>query len=421
MGQSLDKFTLYAIRANDIFPTVSKVISGDLSTNLSKTKDIGALSSLIKIIKNVKAVIPKEKFLYLASNIGIDQYAFEYYLKELQDIGFINVTNTNNVENTVPLFSLDIYNMLGKKLKSYNPSEIELKHFEIINNVAELPTKITDLNDILDVSANEMKLFKRIGSNCGYLDTYVSPVDGKDVLYSPIYWDENPEKLFELVDKYSHQEVFNKISAIRSSQGKPVSSIGKDLILSEAVAAGCLPTNSVESAGGRQFFVFTPTIGVKKYEKDIIKKARQIVACVRYGQEFAQITRIKNIMNVLNSLLRKGYIGDHSENIYQYGILITMGLVYPVKAYYGHKIYLNDTQENRKIFQIAIEMLRSGIITNNDINIDADDLQRIFKSDKVFSEELSTISSFKKEIPNDSNTLQKIGDILRGVDEDVFK
>lgn len=421
MSESLNKYTLYAIRANDIFPTVSKAISGDLSINLPKTKDIGALSSLIKIIKNTNNVIMKDKFLYLASNIGIDQYAFDHYVRELQDMEFINVTDKNKVENRVPHSSIDIYDTLGEKLKTYNPSEKEIKHFELINNVAELPAKVTTLNEDLDVSSGEMKLFKHLGESCGYLDSYTSPADGKEILYSPIYWEENPENLFKLVDKYNHEQVFNKISKIRNFQGKPVNSIAKDVILSEAVAAGCLPTNSVDSAGGIQYFVFTPTIGVKKYEKDIIKKARQIVACVRYGQEFAQITKIRNIMNVLNSLLSKGYIGDHSENIHQYGILIKMGLVYPVKAYYGHKIYLNDNEENRKIFNLAIQMLQNGIVPDDDVNLSKEDMERVFKSDKSFSEELQTISVFKKEIPDDSVALQKIGDILRGVDEDVFR
>lgn len=421
MSESLNKFTLYAIRATDIYPTISKAISADLSMNLPRTKDIGSLSSLIKIIKNTNNVISKENFLYLASSIGIDQYAFDHYLTQLQEIEFINVTDRNKVENRVPAFSLDVYNTLGELLKNYNPSEKEVKHFELINNVAELPAKVTDLNISLDISSVEMNLFKCLGENCGYLDSYISPKDGKDIIYSPIYWEENPESLFNLVEKYNHEQVFNKISTIRNFQGKSINSISDDIILSEAIAAGCLPTNSVNSAGGEQYFVFTPTIGVKKYEKDIIKKARQIVACVRYGQEFAQITRIRNIMNVLNSLLRKGYIGDHSENINQYGLLIKMGLVYPIKACYGHKIYLNDNEENRKIFRLAIEMLQSGIIADNEIDIKREDMERIFKSDKAFSEELSTISTFKKEIPNDSGTLQRIGDILRGVDEDVFK
>jgi hypothetical protein len=240
-------------------------------------------------------------------------------------------------------------------------------------------------------------------------------------LYSPIYWEENPSKLFELVDKFQHDKVLEKISFIRNHQGLPVTNIGEDDLLTEAVATGALPTNSVTSSGGEQFFIFTPNLGVKIYEKDIMKKARQIVSCVRYGENFAQITRIISAKKVLGALLRKGYIGDHSENIYQYAMLIEMGLVYPQKARYGHTIHLNDTPENRRTFEIALQLLESGTIIDNESMIDGEHLEKAFRSGKTFSDELINIKKFKQKIPAESDTLQRIADFLRGVDEDVLK
>lgn len=419
MSEQLNKFTMYAIRANDIYPTVSKAISPDLSTRLRKTVDIGALSNLIKIIKNVRAVIEKDKLIYLATNAGIDYHAVDYYLRELQDIEVINVSG-NSIENNVPSTSLEIYDRLGDKLERLYPSEFELQHFELLNSVAELPARIVDLYHSVDIMSREMNIFKTIGSSCGYLDYYVSPTDGSEVLYSPVYWEENPEKLFELVDKFQYNTVFNKIKSLREKQGLPVSSVAADPILSEAVALGCLPTNSVTSAGGEHFFVFTPNSGVKKYDKDIIKKARQIVASVRYGQNFAQITKIRSIKHVLGSLLRRGRIGDHSENIHQYAMLIEMGLIFPVKAHFGHEIHLNDTEENRRIFDIAMEMIDHGTVTDRDSMVADNDIQSVFREGKTVGDELVVINKFKKEIPSSTDTLQRIGDYLRGVDEDVL-
>ncbi|MEB8704741.1 hypothetical protein P4H21_29000, partial [Bacillus cereus] len=290
MSDLLGKYTKYAIRANDIYPTISRAIHPEL-TSLHRTLDIGALCNLSKILKNLGGVINEEQFIYLASNIGVDRYAASHYLRELQEIEFINVAS-GKIENSIPATSLTIFESIGERLESYSPSELELQHFELMNTVAEMPSKVVDLFDKLDVKPVNMKLFKTIGQGCGYLDTYVSPADAKEILFSPIYWEENPSKLFELIDKYRHESVLEKISYIRNRQGLPVNEVGADELLTEAVASGALPTNSVTSTGGEQFFIFTPNLGVKIYEKDIMKKARQIVASVRYGENFAQITKI---------------------------------------------------------------------------------------------------------------------------------
>lgn len=420
MSELLGKYTKYAIRANDIYPTVSRAIHPDLSTSLQHTMDIGALSNLTKILKNVRAVITKDQFIYLASNLGIDRYASSHYLRELQEIGFIHVVG-NKIENNISGNSLTIYETLGSRLETYSPSELEIQHFELLNNVAEIPSKVVDLYEIIDIKPKELKLFTSIGKGCGYLDSYVSPADSKEILFSPIYWEENPSKLFELIEKFEHDRVMEKISYIRNHQGLPVTNIDEDDLLAEAVATGTLPTNSVSSSGGEQFFIFTPNLGVAIYEKDIMKKARQIVACVRYGENFAQITKIRSVTKVLRALLRKGQIGDHSENIHQYAMLIEMGLVYPIPAYYGHTIHLNDTPENRRTFEIALSLLESGTIMDNDAMIDSRDLEKVFKSGKTFNDELINISKFKQKVPAESDTLQRIADFLRGVDEDVLR
>ncbi|MCU5476203.1 hypothetical protein OCB02_10680 [Bacillus cereus] len=420
MSDLLGKYTKYAIRANDIYPTISRAIHPELGTSLHRTLDVGALCNLTKILKNLRGVITQEQFTYLASNIGVDRYASSHYLRELQEIEFINVA-AGRIENSIPATSLTIFESIGQRLESYSPSELEIQHFELMNNVAEMPSKVVDLFEKLDVKPESMKLFKNIGYGCGYLDSYVSPADAKEILYSPIYWEENPSKLFELIDKFQHDRVLEKISYIRNHQGLPVIDVGEDDLLTEAVASGALPTNSVTSTGGEQFFIFTPNLGVKIYEKDIMKKARQIVASVRYGENFAQITRIVSAKRVLEALLRRGQIGGHTENIHQYGMLIEMGLVYPRKAYYGHSIHLNDTIENRRTFQIAIELLESGTIIDNEAMIAEEDLEKTFKKGKAFSDELININKFKQKIPAESDTLQKIADYLRGVDEDVFK
>jgi hypothetical protein len=423
LDNNLNQYTLYAIRSNDIYPSLAGLINAEVSTKLKRTKDIGSMSHLVKLLKVLPQVTELAKVEYFSANAGIEGHALNHYLRELSDLGYCNLKSGNKLEISIPYSSLDVYEGLGNKLESFGLNEIELQHFELLNTIVEIPTKSTSLTTMLDLKPNELSSLKQLGEIGGYLDTYISPADATEILFSPIYWDENPESLFSLVEKYEEMTVLNKIKTIRKSQGKPINNFSDDPILTEAVALGCLPTNSVVSKGGEQFFAFTPNLGVKLFEKDMIKKARQIVASVRYGENFAVITRIRSALAVLRKLLRVGSIGGHSENIHQYAMLIQMGLVYP-KPTFGdrNEIHLNDKPENRRVFELAIELLENGTLSDDHaMTSDTEELEKVFREGKTFSPELSVRTKFKREIPPNSDNLQKFGDIIRGVDVDVFK
>ncbi|KYQ01874.1 hypothetical protein OWP15_11620 [Bacillus paranthracis] len=422
MEKDFKNYTLYAIRANDLYPSISQIINAEISTKLKNTRNIGVMSQIIKLLKVAPQVIELDKVEYMCANVGIDEHALRYYLKEIYDLGYINL-NEKRVESSIPLSSLEIYEGLGYKLEYYNPSEFELQHFELLNTIAELPTRASAISEIIDLQPKDLQTIKNIGGVGGYLESYISPADASEILFSPLYWDENPDKLFSLVEKYQEDQVLSKIKAIRRIQGKPVNSFSDDPILTEAIAIGCLPTNSVTSLGGEQYFAFTPNLGVKIYEKDMVRKARQIVASVRYGENFAVITKIISATAVLKKLMREGFIGAHTENIHQYALLIQMGLVYPVKSFGDrHAIHLNDTPENRRIFELALELLENGTLSDDHAqSYNPEDLKKIFKEGRTFSSEIIVRPKFKKEVPLHSDNLQKLGDIIRGVDVDVFK
>lgn len=422
MSEDFNEYTLYAIRANDIYPSLSSIINAEVSTKLKRTKEIGSMSQLIKILKILPQVTELQRVEYVCANSGIESHSLEYYLREIYDLGYVNL-NGSKVEISIPYSSLDIYEGLGRKLKTYDMSEIETQHFELLNTIVEIPTRASSLSTMLGLKPKELSSIKELGKIGGYLESYISPADATEILFSPIYWDENPDKLFSLVDKYEEMSVLSKIKTIRKSQGKPINSFSDDPILTEAVALGCLPTNSVVSMGGEQFFAFTPNLGVKLFEKDMIKKARQIVASVRYGENFAVITKIRSALAVLRKLLRVGNIGGHTENLHQYAMLIQMGLVYAKPTFLDrHEIHLNDKPENRRVFELAIELLENGTVSDDYSKTDeSEDLDKTFREGKSFSPEITVRTKFKREVPLDSNNLQKFGDIIRGVDVDVFK
>ena len=78
-----------------------------------------------------------------------------------------------------------------------------------------------------------------VGKTGAFYRTYNSPVDNSTISYSPLYNDENPEKILALFDKFPEEDVSKKIQKIRQYQGMPLAKL-TDPILIEAVKMGCI-------------------------------------------------------------------------------------------------------------------------------------------------------------------------------------
>jgi len=174
-----------------------------------------------------------------------------------------------------------------------------------------------------------------------------------------LYHDENPEKLIALFDRFPDIDVSKKIRDIRRYQGSPVEKI-TDPVIIESIKMGCIPTPAVDSSGGKKYFAFTPIQGVGKLEKALLEKARAIVACVRYGQHFADVTKIREPLDILYAMKIKRGIGSHSEILRQYALLHKLGVGRISRDPYHTRRYnfnLIDTDENMRALDLAIQYL----------------------------------------------------------------
>jgi hypothetical protein len=207
-----------------------------------------------------------------------------------------------------------------------------------------------------------------VGIGGAFYRTYLSPVDGSTVSYSPLYHDENPAAFLRLFDKFPHADVSTILRSIREYQGKPVDAISHP-ILCEAIRTGCIPTPSVDSSGGKKYFAFTPVQGVGKLEKCLLEKARALVACVRYGQHYAGMTRIQYPLLILERLKTNRKIGPHSEALHQYALLQKLGVGRITRDRFLSSRYnfdLIDTDENLLALDIAIQYLTVKEVTKAD-------------------------------------------------------
>jgi hypothetical protein len=355
----MDKHVI-GVRVHDLNHGMVVVASGLISMHCRKTKLMGATAQLCSIMCG-QPVIQYQHLLVAAAEVSIDENLLDKALGELQSMDFARIIRRggeiDRVEVTIPMLR-DRYEDIGRRWEELDPTEIEQM---VVNDLSLMPCKATHIKEKYNLDENTLDIIRDIGRNSGALGHYLSPTDGQEVWYSPIYWEENPNAIFKLAQRFPEDRISKAFQEVRQHQGMSQDHVS-DQVLVDAIVLGCLPTPAVESTGGRKHFLFTPIEGLKMTEKVIGVKAMAIVSCVRYGQEYAQITRIKFAPEViLQALLDKRQIGPHSEILTQYSPLVKLGVGRIEKAPFDmYTFHLIDTEENIGALQLAIALVTIG-------------------------------------------------------------
>ena len=415
----MEKF-LKAVRAQDIQMGLSQITSGLSNLHMKNVKLIGAASQVCSLIESRQVVSNFDSLIVAAGEIGIDDNLLDKCLDELQELEFVRVIKngqvTKKIEVTIPQLK-NRFEILGDRFESLNPSDVENAAIKILDDLAELPMNCADIIYKHGIDTNTSQIIIDIGKGAGFLDKYRSPADSKEIWFAPIYWDENPEKMIQLSDKYTSNEVLKAIKSIRSNQGKPVELLNNPILI-EAVANGCLPSPKVSSTSGEKQFLFTPIRGVEVYEKNLLNKARAIVACMRYGETFGNITKIRMPDVFLRSLLDKRYIRPHSETPTQYAILVKLGVGFtdPEIGTNKHFFRLLETPENLKAIELAIQMVTVGVVNRQDNEVE---MAKGLLIPGTYYNDTSMRIRIKNEIKYSTNNVIRINDLIRGVSSDI--
>lgn len=417
----MDEKVSVGVRIHDIHHGLIQGTGAVIETEYDLLKSLGAAIQIATTIKDHETITDLKQLYAAAGELKIQRSLTKEALERLEHLEFVRLKRAagkgeiTRVDVNIPGLQ-KVYSDFGDYFKSENTSVIAGKTIEIIEKLSSIPHKEKELISSLGISPEEYDQIKDVTQSTSLIDTYVSPNDSQSVIYSPLYWDENPSKIFDLLKAHKSNDFLKSIDAIKQYQGLPDSKFTKDQLLIDAIDIGCMPTISVSSTTGTRKFLFTPKTGVGTIEKSLLHKARVLISCVRYGENFAGITMINNPEALINALVRRGYLAPHTESLTQYEAARNLGLVkiLPTRGS-RYEVHFIDNEENRIVVKMALEMLEIGDTTKLD-QTEEIAKKMLLPGAVMHPTETRTHTLSTLPVTRSKSTVQKINDLLRGID-----
>lgn len=429
------------IRSLDIQTGLYKYSDPILDLKIGETILIGKAASLASHLRGIQVIEDYEALKALASKLGINATELLSVLEILHEIEYIRVIGNkrkpSKIEVLITIFE-ETYDLLGEKWKDDNPDEFEKKMVEIINDLSNYRVSQQEIISRYDLRSEDIDIITHIGRNGGFLDTYLG--DGDSYLFSPIYMEENPQKIMKFLDSYDEKNVKATLNLLNGKPGYPIvnfENIEDDIILG-LMSSNVLQTPAITASGGKVNFLFTPYVNTT--DKEMVRHARNVVSAVRYGEKFSQYSELKYPELFLQRLIERGYIGKnpHSDIEAQYGVLRDNGLGRIEEIGTGrYRFYLADTPYAKDVVRLAKSMITSKSSFNPEMQrgIIAEAWEkRQYLSKYNFSEYIPNLSNLKnirkslnerKTLPDSNIAKSKINEALNklfisGGEPDVF-
>ncbi len=356
-----------ALRAQDYHDGLRDVQTvGLIQVEMAKTLLVGKAASLAMHLKGLLTIDDIAAFKYMAADLGITPLELDSVLRELQELDFVRVirrseTQIKRLELSIPEFK-DAYSELGEAWANKAPGEIEQVAVDAVNSVSRCPLSREELDNRYRLRQEELSIVLDIGSNAGLLSEFKDEA-GQTFYYSPLTVEEDPGPFIDLAKQYPTDDVVRAFDEVRNHQGLSAEGdkLAGDAVLLDAFKLGALLPVQVNAHGQRRNFLFIPRGDLAREEKVTMDKARAVLACVRFGEDYAKGARIANPKAILRTLLDKGKLRAHPDHPQQYGLLVTQGIgwVEPAGGSYW-TFHFHPSDENRKAVQLALEMLEVG-------------------------------------------------------------
>ncbi len=405
-----------ALRAQDFHEGLRDLTTNAIiETEFEKTLLIGKAAILAMHLRGILYIDDYTALKYAASQLGIRSLELNAVLRELEEVDFISIVKSGDsikrIEIKVPEFR-PYYGEFGNRLIDLNPTEMELQGLSILDTlISKGPQETSIIQKNCNLTYANMNIVQDIMCS-GHLVSN-KKFKGSNILFSPLSIDNNSDEFIEWCQK-SNGVSTQIIQSLSASQGKPKEFIMQDEIfashkdiLDSGIYNGIIMPVKVNGTTGKQDFLFAPIGGLTNEERVILDKARAIVACVRYGENFSGGTKIKYPIAILERLRDFGsFKNSHPDLKAQYGLLVTNLIGYVVEESYNRynfRIYENN--ENKKALNVAIEMLRRG--TANQVKIDTN-IQQMLLNPNDYKTPITTRAQFASSVNISTEMSDKI-------------
>jgi hypothetical protein len=408
-----------AIRAHDINHGIVGVSMAPIEAYCRPTRLTGTAAQIASLVAD-QDVVPYSSVVACCAELQISGELTDRALETLSEVDVVRVVSRGpgKMIEVRTLGLRERYSQLGDYWTNSGPSNIETLLINLLNDLALMPRKAHEITAFYEMSNVATEMVKAIGVNTGVLRTYKSPVDGEEIWFSPIYWEENPGKLFDLAKLYPSDDIAAAISRLKSHTGLPDTMVG-GTVLRDAINTGIFPTPSIDSSGGEHHFAFLPPKGLKLEEKPIADKAMALVACARYAEYFAQYKLIYPPVVLLQALQRKKELRPHPEAGRQWGPLLAQRVVRMDEVAGGKfKISLIDTPENLQALRAAIQLLEVGEAEYDDNAVKS---VRQLVIPGLYSHPTKARVAFRRSPTYSESPLQVVHKIISGVSPDLIE
>jgi hypothetical protein len=385
-------------------------IQGELANSLL----LGKAANIALHLRGFNVISDLRGLRYVAAELGVGSTELTSVLYELEAMERVRLIRTGTqikrVEVVVPALR-DGFEVIGARWRDLQPTEIEQGSVAALADAVVRPYDEARLTTDLGMPRELAGTVLEIGEAGTYLRRHRLDT-GEKVVYSPLYGDSNPEKALKVVQKYGDDKVRQLIERVRGEQGIPIGSLKDGGFANEAVLSGLVLAPAVRE---RQF-VFTPQQGIVPEEAIILDKARAIVSCVRYGQHFADVTKIFSPRAIIDALIQRKGLKPHSEHLEQYGLLVKKGIG-RVEQVLGNrwKFTINDTDDNMKALKVARDLLETGDGVHQQVDDEAK--AKILNPKASYSTPVAQRVRLNKAVKTknaDLQTTRAISDLIRG-------
>lgn len=407
---------LVGLRAQDVYSGLQTVdqTSGLIAAELGATRLTGMAATIASNIKGIDLINdPKVLKVIAAQQWGIDSFALPRVLEVLQEVDYITLhedgRKVTRIEEHIPLLHDDLYDRLGSHWLSNQPSELDRAAVNSLELLAEAPRRLSDLATHIG-DQTTLKHMLQIGDEAQFAKR-LELSDGEALVWSPYCAYEKPEALVGLFESFDEEEVRTEFAKVKEYQGLPID--GKSSVLSDAVGQGILLANTIQGSGGEAAFAFVPYgagAARLRMEKVVLEKALVLLACVRYGENFAA-HRIRMPEAILRKLRDGAALSSTTEAGSQYRTAAQWQIVRlePTGGGY-YRAKLIDTPDNVAAVNLALDLLAYG----EPVAAREDPQQKLLFTDGSYLTPLMTMKKREPKARISGDVVLSLVDTVRG-------